>query len=75
MAARKTAAEAATKITTLKGEITVDEAATYRVSLAAPVRALGRWYRPSDRNVKFRGDVLLAVAAEAKGAIADAEAL
>ena len=63
---------AANEVATANGIVVVDPDATYGVTLASAVRFLGQWHRPSDKNIKFRGDALLTMAADAReGTIVD----
>lgn len=67
---------AANQVATVKGPVTIDPDTMYAVKLGFAVRYLGAWFRPSDRNIKFRGDALLVVAEGAKeGTIIDAAPL
>lgn len=67
---------AANQVATSKGSVAIDPAAHYGVTLAYAVRYLGAWIRPSDRNIKLRGDALIAIAASAReGTIVDATPL
>jgi len=67
---------AADQVATMNGSVSVDVETTYAVTLAFAVRYLGQWIRPSDRNIKLRGDALLAVADSAReGTIIDATPL
>lgn len=66
MAAKKT-------VKTVNGSVTVDPAASYRLTLAKAVSFLGQPMRPSDKNIEVTGEALIAIAATAaEGAIVDA---
>ena len=62
----KTPSPAADQVATLDGSVTIDPDTMYRLELGFAIRHVGVWFRPSDKNVRLRGDVLLAVAATAK---------
>ena len=60
-------------VKTVNGSVTVDPAASYRLTLAKAVSFLGQPMRPSDKNIEVTGEALLAIAATAaEGAIVDA---
>lgn len=70
MTAKKTAAPS---IMTVSGAVTIDPAASYRLTLAKAIKAHRHVMRPDDRNIEVTGEALLALAADApEGAIVDA---
>lgn len=56
----------ANQVATANGPITVDPDTMYALELGFAIRHVGTWFRPSDKNIRLRGDALLSVAATAK---------
>ena len=58
------------------GSIDVDPEKTYRITLSKPVMFAGRWFNPTDRNIKVTGVALAEILQGApEGAINNAEAV
>ena len=57
---------AADQVATANGSVTIDPDTMYALELGFAFRHVGAWFRPSDKNIRLRGDALLSIAATAK---------